>query len=175
MPYTAPTEFNHPTNRLPQHLQHKPVYALPYQWFDGPFDNTTDMRYLSVGISQYDSQDVSVKTMRHVDGRWSRQAEELPLHRPLDLTLFLAKVIFDRDLEGGVVSIPVGMFQNQEEEISITPEDRTPEENRIYEAVANRNPLLVERFISLRDFLNGLRLEEFRAQLQLERVDELNE
>jgi len=78
MPYTPLNEFD-PSQVLPQHLQHKPVYALPYQSFDGPFIDSTDMRYISVGIAQYDSEDVSVKTMRHVGGKWTRQAEELPL------------------------------------------------------------------------------------------------
>jgi hypothetical protein len=76
-------------------LDHKPVYALPYEHFDGIYDGDTDVRYISIGMAQYDQDHVSIKTMRHIGTKWTRQAEELPLHRVIDMTLFLAKTLFD--------------------------------------------------------------------------------
>jgi hypothetical protein len=46
MPYTTAPHMNNfePTDPLPQHLQHKLLYALPYQRFDGIDPDDTDMR-----------------------------------------------------------------------------------------------------------------------------------
>ena len=101
-----------PAIPLPQHLDHKPVYAMPYQWFDGIHANgETDARYVSVGIAQYDHDHVSIKAMRHTGEKWTRMAEELPLHRPIDMTIFLAKVLFDS--QNGSIEVPVGTLVNQ--------------------------------------------------------------
>ena len=35
--------------------------------------------------------DISAKVWRHTGGKWSRQSEELPLHRVLDLAIFLCR------------------------------------------------------------------------------------
>ena len=155
MPHTPLNQFD-PSQILPQHLQHKPVYAVPYQEFDGPFIGATDMRYISVGISQYDENDVSIKTMRHVDGRWTRQAEELPLHRAVDLMIFLAKIVFDRNPQSGNVIIPAGLFEGQTEEIIISRENRSIEEHQIFDRLVENNPDLISRFIALRELLNSL-------------------
>ena len=95
---------------LPEHLGHKSVYAMPYQDFDGIYAGDTDIRYLSVGLAQYDATKVSVKTMRHTGAKWSRQAEELPVHRIIDMTTFLAMVLCD--FEEGSLTIPAGTFEN---------------------------------------------------------------
>jgi hypothetical protein len=41
--------------------------------------------------------DISAKVWRHTGERWSRQSEELPLHRALDLAILIcrAKLYFD--------------------------------------------------------------------------------
>lgn len=39
-----------------------------------------------------------MKVWRHTGNRWSRQSEELPLHRNLDLTILLLHVLFDEAL-----------------------------------------------------------------------------
>ena len=36
---------------------------------------------MSVGRAQYDQQCASVKIFRHSGNRWSRQSEEIPIHR----------------------------------------------------------------------------------------------
>jgi hypothetical protein len=51
----------------------------------------TDAKALSIGSAQYDENKLSLKVWRYVEDRWSRQSEELPIYRNLDLSiLFLA-------------------------------------------------------------------------------------
>jgi hypothetical protein len=151
MPYstTPHAPAYDPLQPLPQHLDHKPVYALPYEFFDGIYAGNTDIRYISVGLAQYDHDHVSVKTMRHTGAKWTRQAEELPLHRPIDMTLFLAKVIFDT--ANASLSIPKGTLQNQGSDISIAQEQRS------YGELASYNAFLTQNQASLKDRLNALR------------------
>ena len=110
MPFaTDPSATSYsPSQPLPQHLDHKPVYALPYEHFDGVSADSTDVRYISVGVAQYNPDEVSIKVMRHTGAKWTRQAEELPLHRVVDMTLFLAKALFDR--HNDAVTIPPNTF-----------------------------------------------------------------
>lgn len=154
-----------PSQELPQHLAHKPVYALPYQAFDGIYDSSTDMRFISVGIAQYWEEDVSIKTMRYVKdekrgtAKWTRQAEELPLHRVLDMAIFLSKVLFD--VKDDRVSIQKGTFLNQEEsDIFIEKERREKWELENYNKFLDRNSdLLKARLNTLMDVLNNLKSE----------------
>ncbi|MCX5896128.1 MAG: DUF6530 family protein, partial [Proteobacteria bacterium] len=84
MPYsTKPNTTTYdPRKELPLHLDHKPVYALPYEHFD--YVEDTDARFISIGLAQYDPDDVSIKVFRHTGEKWTRQSEELPLHRVID-------------------------------------------------------------------------------------------
>ncbi|MDR3482276.1 MAG: DUF6530 family protein [Burkholderiaceae bacterium] len=146
-----------PMDDLPLHLDHKPVYATPYQAFDGMFPyDITDIRYLSVGMAQYDPGDVSIKAMRHTGDKWSRMAEELPLHRSVDMVIFLAKVLFDS--RSGKVTLPNGTFNNQTVEIKIEKEDRTSGEIGRYDLfLKTHDSLLKERFNELFNVLRGLK------------------
>jgi len=158
MPYsTNPnTTVYNPSQPLPQHLEHKPIYAFPYEHFDGIYVGNTDAKYISVGIAQYDSNHVSIKTMRY-NGQWSRQAEELPLHRVIDMSLFLAKVIFDTT--NGGVSLSKRTFLNQtSSDINVRQEQCGSDEIATYNAFLNQNrQLLQDRLNALRDVLNDLK------------------
>ena len=163
MPYTtdSDTEDYRPSDALPDHLAHKPAYALPYEKFDGHFaDETskkTDIRYISVGNAQYDPDQVSIKTMRYV-GKWTRQAEELPLHRLIDMTTFLAMVLFRA--KDGELEVPAGTFHNQEHAIFITRELRNYGEVASYNAYLKQYlPLHKERLNALYDVLSELKSE----------------
>ncbi len=154
MPYT--TMSYAPSNPLPQHLDHKPVYALPYEKFDGIYAGKTDARYVSIGLAQYDKYSVSIKMMRHTGEKWSRQSEEFPLHRPIDMTIFLTKAIFDS--ENGVVNILKGTLQNQGEDICITQEGRSDGEKAAFDNfVQSNSESLKNRLNSLRNILNSLK------------------
>jgi hypothetical protein len=80
--------------RIPVHLKHKPVIALEnYEKIDGNYPpNETDAKGLSIGLAQWNEQDVldiSAKIWRHSGEKWSRQSEEMPLHRVLDLAILI--------------------------------------------------------------------------------------
>jgi hypothetical protein len=140
---------------LPHHLEHKPLFAMPYEKFDGIYKGHTDARYLSVGISQWDSSDVSLKIMRHTGDKWTRQAEELPLHRVIDSTIFLTKVLLDESDD--VIEIERDLFLEQHSGIQITKENCSESDASSYENyLSNNMPMLKSRLKSLYLLLDGL-------------------
>jgi hypothetical protein len=78
----------------PKHLSHKPIISVNnYDEIDASSANDTDAKALSIGRAQYDNNELSLKVWRHTEEKWSRQSEELPIHRNLDLSiLFLAAI-----------------------------------------------------------------------------------
>lgn len=82
---------------IPNHLSHKPIVKLEdYTQIDGKFSNQTDAEGLSIGLAQWsttDKPDLSAKVWRYTGEKWSRQSEELPLHRVLDLASLLCASI----------------------------------------------------------------------------------
>lgn len=81
--------------QIPTHLKHKPVIvAEDYSHIDGRKAYQTDAQGLSLGLAQWNDRgkiDVSAKVWRHTGGKWSRQSEELPMHRVLDLAILICK------------------------------------------------------------------------------------
>ena len=76
-------------------LKHKPIIEVTgYDAIDGKYAPDTDAMCLSLGLAQWDSpegKDISAKVWRvKKDGRISRQSEELPPHRAIDLTILIA-------------------------------------------------------------------------------------
>lgn len=67
---------------IPKHLSHSPIIGVDYSEKDA---DAGDARYLSIGHSTWDSNDFSAKIWRKSNNHWSRQSEELPLWRVLDL------------------------------------------------------------------------------------------
>lgn len=84
--------MNAPTNLL-----HKPIISVNnYDKIDASLANNTDVRALSIGIAQYNKNEISLKVWRNPKGKWSRQSEEIPIHRNIDLTiLFLKSLMID--------------------------------------------------------------------------------
>ena len=78
--------------KAPWWLTHKPIVTVPYEDKDS---NAGDAKFLSIGHATWNSEDYSAKVWRwSEDGeRWSRQSEELPLWRVLDLATLLVAVI----------------------------------------------------------------------------------
>jgi len=159
MPFTTRSSKYKPSEALPdKNLTHKPVYALPYEQFDGIYAGKTDTKYITVGISQWSPYEVSVKTMRYDDKnkKWARQAEEMPLHRAIDATLFLTKVVFDQ--QNGKVDISPNTFSHQNAEISITSEARDYREMASYNTfLGDHTELLQERLNALLEVLKALK------------------
>lgn len=83
--------------QIPTTLRHKPVIVSEnYENVDGRHAYHSDAKGLSLGLAQWNDRgkvDVSAKVWRHTGGKWSRQSEELPLHRVLDLAILTCRGI----------------------------------------------------------------------------------
>ena len=100
----------------PTHLSHTPIVSWnDYDKTDGKFAGNTDAMALSIGFAQYadeinyEQKDISLKVWRKPNDRWSRQSEELPIHRNLDLTILLLKILSNDNheaLEGIFINKP---------------------------------------------------------------------
>ncbi|GAA5129560.1 hypothetical protein JIN84_03495 [Luteolibacter yonseiensis] len=79
--------------KIPNHLKHKAVFvAENYDRIEAK--GGSDAKGLSLGLAQWNQKgnvDISAKVWRHTGGKWSRQSEEMPLHRVLDLALLICK------------------------------------------------------------------------------------
>lgn len=91
--------------RVPEHLSHKPIVVVDnYHAKDGIHKNNTVAKGLSIGKSQWNENEISAKVWRRKeDTGWSRQSEELPLHRALDLAILILS-IYDSSVEGRVTN-----------------------------------------------------------------------
>ncbi|SFU91785.1 DUF6530 family protein [Xenorhabdus koppenhoeferi] len=78
---------------IPNHLSHKPIIKLEkYSFIDGEYAGKTDTEGLSIGLAMWsedESPALSAKVWRHTGDKWSRQSEELPLHRVIDLACLI--------------------------------------------------------------------------------------
>ena len=80
---------------IPTTLKHKPVVVSPnYENVDGRQAYESDAKGLSLGLAQWNDRgkvDISAKVWRHTGEKWSRQSEEMPLHRVLDLAILICR------------------------------------------------------------------------------------
>ncbi|MCI9353277.1 MAG: hypothetical protein HFE58_00520 [Firmicutes bacterium] len=81
--------------KIPANLKHKPVIISEnYENIDGRYAYNSDAKGLSLGLAQWNDRgkvDISAKVWRHTGGKWSRQSEELPIHRVLDLAILICE------------------------------------------------------------------------------------
>lgn len=81
--------------KIPTTLKHKPVVVVEnYSNVDGRQAYDSDAQGLSLGLAQWNDRgkvDISAKVWRHTGERWSRQSEELPMHRVLDLAILICR------------------------------------------------------------------------------------
>lgn len=81
--------------KIPVTLKHKPVIVVNnYEEVDGRKAYNSDAKGLSLGLAQWNDRgkiDISAKVWRYTGEKWSRQSEELPLHRVLDLAILICK------------------------------------------------------------------------------------
>lgn len=81
--------------KIPTTLKHKPVIVSEnYENVDGRYAYNTDAKGLSLGLAQWNDRgkvDISAKVWRYTGEKWSRQSEELPLHRVLDLAILVSR------------------------------------------------------------------------------------
>lgn len=148
---------------LPTHLEHKPLVAVPYEAIDGLDAGKTDAKYISLGLSQWDARELSLKVFRYAEakagagkkGKWSRQSEELPLWRPIDLVLLLALAI-----SGRTSQIPAGTFWMQEAEISAEVRRPNAEIRTLMDFLEKQEDVvafLKKRLLKLWEVLDGMK------------------
>ncbi len=81
--------------KIPTTLKHKPVIVCEnYNAIDGRGAYYSDTQGLSLGLAQWNDRgkvDISAKVWRYTGEKWSRQSEELPFHRVLDLAILIAR------------------------------------------------------------------------------------
>ncbi len=81
--------------KIPTTLKHKPVIVCEnYENIDGRNAYDSDAKGLSLGLAQWNDRgkvDISAKVWRYTGEKWSRQSEELPLHRVLDLAILVCR------------------------------------------------------------------------------------
>lgn len=83
--------------KIPTTLKHKPVIiADDYEKIDGRYAYNSDAKGLSLGLAQWNDRgkvDISAKVWRYTGEKWSRQSEELPLHRVLDMAILECRAL----------------------------------------------------------------------------------
>lgn len=156
--------------KVPTHLKHEPVFGIEgYNKMDGIYaGRSSDAPCLSIGIAQWNqrgSQDISAKVWRnsgaeandYQDGSWSRMSEELPIHRNIDLTIFICEVM--DMLKKGQSSRPI-IIQNQTVDIRKITENEFVEEDlellklKLFEG--DEGGILHDRLSQLADVLKRL-------------------
>ncbi|MDF2822152.1 MAG: hypothetical protein K0R15_2600 [Clostridiales bacterium] len=81
--------------KIPTTLKHKPVIVSEnYENVDGRSAYNSDTKGLSLGLAQWNDRgkvDISAKVWRYTGEKWSRQSEELPMHRVIDLAILICR------------------------------------------------------------------------------------
>ena len=81
--------------KIPTILKHKPVIVSEnYENIDGRYAYHSDAKGLSLGLAQWNDRgkvDISAKVWRYTGEKWSRQSEELPMHRVIDLAILICR------------------------------------------------------------------------------------
>lgn len=81
--------------KIPTTLKHKPVIVSEnYENVDGRYAYNSEAKGLSLGLAQWNDRgkvEISAKVWRYTGEKWSRQSEELPLHRVLDLAILVCR------------------------------------------------------------------------------------
>lgn len=81
--------------KIPTTLKHKPVITCEnYENIDGRNAYNSEAKGLSIGLAQWNDRgkvDISAKVWRYTGEKWSRQSEEMPLHRVLDLAILICR------------------------------------------------------------------------------------
>lgn len=156
--------------KIPTTLKHKPVIAVEnYENIDGRSAYNSDAKGISMGLAQWNDRgkvDISTKVWRYTGEKWSRQSEELPIHRVLDLAILICRTEqymreayrYDKlyDPENPVID-RVGL-QGDAMTVSVcTDNDMIDEDIKtVRQALANDSELLGERFSTLSRLLKEL-------------------
>ncbi len=155
---------------IPTTLKHKPVIVSEnYENVDGRYAYESDAKGLSLGLAQWNDRgkvDISAKVWRYTGEKWSRQSEELPFHRVLDLAILICrtklhfkeayryKKLYDPEntqidrigLQGDAMTVAVCMDN-----------DKIDEDIKLFsQALSNDDELLSERLHTLSTILKEM-------------------
>lgn len=155
---------------IPTTLKHKPVIVSEnYENIDGRNAYNSETKGLSLGLAQWNDRgkvDISAKVWRYTGSKWSRQSEELPLHRVLDLAILLcstklyfreayryekfydpAKPIIDRvGLQGDAMTVAI-----------CTSNEKIDEDIKLFsQALSNDDEMIGERLRRLSEILKKM-------------------
>ncbi|OPZ61120.1 MAG: hypothetical protein BWY87_00023 [Deltaproteobacteria bacterium ADurb.Bin510] len=156
--------------KIPCELKHKPVIvAEDYDRIDGRQACASDAKGLSLGLAQWNDRgkvDISAKVWRHTGEKWSRQSEELPLHRAIDLVILIcrAKLYFAqryRTPDSAYKSFPIldriGLQGDALNVAVCTENPRIAEDLQLFDECLHRDDeLLSERLKTLAKLLKDL-------------------
>lgn len=156
--------------KIPTTLKHKPVIVSEnYENVDGRYAYNTDAKGLSLGLAQWNDRgkvDISAKVWRYTGEKWSRQSEELPLHRVLDLAILVCRAqlhfreayryekLYDEEnpdidrigLQGDAMTVAV-----------CTENDKIVEDIKLFsQALSNDSELIGERMKTLSSILKEM-------------------
>jgi len=156
--------------KIPTTLKHKPVIVSEnYENVDGRYAYNSDAKGLSLGLAQWNDRgkvDVSAKVWRYTGEKWSRQSEEMPLHRVIDLAILIcrAKLHFREayryeklyDTENPVID-RVGL-QGDAMTVSVcTDNEKIDEDIKLFsQALSNDDELMGERLRTLSRILKEM-------------------
>ncbi len=151
--------------KIPTYLKHKPVVVVEaYERVDGRSAYDSEARGLSLGLAQWNDRgnvDISAKVWRYTGEKWSRQSEELPLHRVLDLAILIAQAkrhyASEASVAGGDVVAQVPL-QGELMTISLCRDNEkfATDEKLLRDALGRDDELLSERLRALYDVLGGI-------------------
>lgn len=156
--------------KIPTTLKHKPVIVSEnYENVDGRYAYNTDAKGLSLGLAQWNDRgkvDISAKVWRYTGEKWSRQSEELPLHRVLDLAILVcrAKLHFREayryeklyDTEKPVID-RVGLQGDAMTVAVCTDNEKIDEDIKLFnQALSNDDELISERLRTLSRILKEM-------------------
>jgi len=102
-------------NHAPTNLKHKPILEVAYyNEIDAQYAPDSDAVALSIGKAQYNHDDISLKVWRYTENGYSRQSEELPLHRCLDLSILLVgSLLYNSSSNRSITSLRETEVENQ--------------------------------------------------------------
>ncbi len=156
--------------KIPTTLKHKPVIVSEnYENVDGRYAHNSDAKGLSLGLAQWNDRgkvDISAKVWRYTGEKWSRQSEELPLHRVLDLSILICRSMVHfreayqykqlYDLENPVID-RVGLQGDAMTVAVCTDNEKINEDIKLFsQALSDDDELIGERLRTLSRILKEL-------------------
>jgi len=156
--------------KIPTTLKHKPVIVSEnYENIDGRNAYNSDAKGLSLGLAQWNDRgkvDISAKVWRYTGEKWSRQSEELPMHRVIDLAILICRTNlyfreayrYDKLYDAQNTIIDRVGLQGDAMTVSVcTDNPMIDEDIKLFaQALSNDGELLGERFKTLSLLLNEM-------------------